>query len=56
MKSQPTIREKTFPNDTSDKELISKYKELLQLNIKKTKKSDFKMAENLNRYFSKQGV
>ena len=34
-KRQPTEWERTFANDISDKEIISKiYKELIQLNIK----------------------
>ena len=38
MKRQPTEWEKIFANDMTDKWLISKiYKQLIQLNIKKTK-------------------
>ena len=46
MKRQLTEWEKIFVNHTSDKELISKiHKELIQLNSKKIKQSDFKNGQ-----------
>ena len=57
VKTKPSEWEKIIANETTDKGLISKiYKQLLQLNTRKTNNPIKKLGKDLNRHFSKEDI
>ena len=57
MKRKPSEWEKIIANETTDKGLISKiYKQLIELNTRKTNNLIKKREKDLNRHFSKEDI
>ena len=57
VKGQPSEWEKIIAKETTDKGLISKiYKQLIELNTRKTNNPIKKWGKDLNRHFSKEDI
>ena len=57
VKRQPSEWEEIIANETTNKGLISKiYKQLIQLNSRKTNNPVKKWEKDLNRHFSKEDI
>ena len=57
VKRRPSEWEKIIANETTDKGLTSKiYKQLIQLNTRKTNNAIKKWEKDLNRHFSKEDI
>ena len=57
VKRQPSEWEKIIANETTDRGLISKiYKQLIQLNARKTNNPIKKWGKDLNKHFSKEDI